>query len=156
MRADQPFYNDNLANNEKPQYEVGNYVYRKYDRPHDSLGKPLPGKFRRGDIRYNPEVKQIVKIIYMNDPPYHRYILNDLPKVSFTAKQLIPAKRQVKTYLVKNIIGRKVQGGVTYYLVHWKGYLKKESTWETATQLIEDGFIDHIKAYNETLKKKKK
>ena len=92
----------------------------------------------------------------MNDPPYQRYVLNELPKVSFTAKQLIPAKKQHKTYLVKEIIGRKVQGGVTYYLVHWKGYLKNQSTWEPVTQLIDDGFIDHIKAYNENLKKKKK
>ena len=57
MREQQPFYNDNLANNEKPQYQIGNYVYRKYDRPHDSLGHAMPGKFRRGDLRYNPEVK---------------------------------------------------------------------------------------------------
>ena len=131
-------------------------MYRKYDRPHDSLGKPLPGKFRRGDIRYCNEVKQIIKIIYMNDPPYHRYVLNELPNVSFTAKQLIPAKRQERTYLVKEIIDRKVQGGVTYYKVWWKNFLKNQSTWEPVTQLIDDGFTDHIKAYNENLKKKKK
>ena len=156
MREQQPFYNDNLANNESPKYEIGNFVYRKYDRPHDSLGKPLPGRFRRGDLRYNPEVKQIVKIIYMNDPPYQRYVLNDLPNVSFTAKQLIPAKKQEKTYLVKEIIDRKVQGGVTYYKVWWKGYLKRQSTWEPATQLIDDGFLNHIKQFNENLKNKKK
>ena len=129
-------------------------MYRKYDRPHDALGKPLPGRFRRGDLRYNPEVKQITKIIYMNDPPYHRYVLNHLPKVSFTAKKLIPAKRQHKTYLVKNIIGRKVQGNITYYLVHWKNYLKKDSTWEPATQLIDDGFLNHIKEFNISKNKK--
>ena len=156
MREQQPFYNDNLANNESPKYEVGNFVYRKYDRPHDNLGHPLPGKFRRGDIRYCNEVKQIIKIIYMNDPPYHRYVLNDLPKVSFTAKQLIPAKRQEKTYLVKQIIDRKVQGNITYYKVWWKGYLKHQSTWEPVTQLIDDGFLNHIKQFNENLKKKKK
>ena len=92
----------------------------------------------------------------MNDPPYQRYVLNDLPNVSFTAKQLIPAKRQQKTYLVKQIIDRKVQGNITYYKVWWKNFLKNQSTWEPVTQLIDDGFTDHIKAYNESLKKKKK
>ena len=92
----------------------------------------------------------------MNDPPYHRYVLNDLPKVSFTAKQLIPSKRQERTYMVKEIIGRKVQGGVTYYKVWWKHFLKYQSTWEPVTQLIEDGFTNHIKQFNENLKKKKK
>ena len=156
MREQQPFYNENLANNEKPQYEVGNYVYRKYDRPYDALGKPLPGRFRRGDMRYCNEVKQITKIIYMNDKPYNRYVLNNLPNVSFTAKQLIPAKRQERTYLVKQIIDRKVQGNITYYKVWWKGYLKRQSTWEPATQLIDDGFLNHIKLFNENLKKNKK
>jgi hypothetical protein len=30
--------------------------------------------------------------------------------------------------------------------------LKKESTWESATQLIEDGLGDYIKQYNEKLR----
>ena len=157
LRQEQPFFNYKLAENERPQFEVGDYVYRKYNRPHDALGKPLSGStFRKGDMRYNHAVNQIEKIVYFNDPPYHRYVLNDLPSVSFTAKQLIPAKRKEKTFLVKEIIDKKVQGGQTYYLVWWKGFLKRDATFEPATQLIDDGMVDYIKAFNEKLRNKKK
>ncbi len=37
MRENQPFFNYKLAQNEKPQYDVGNYVFRNYDRPHDAV-----------------------------------------------------------------------------------------------------------------------
>ncbi len=153
MRENQPFFNYKLAQNEKPQYDVGNYVFRNYDRPHDALDKPLLGStFRKGDLKYNPEVKQSEKVIPFNDPPYYRYVLNDLPSVSFTAKQLLPAKRKQKTFSVREIIDRKVQGEITYYKVWWQKVLKKESTWESATQLIEDGLGDYIKQYNEKLR----
>jgi transposase InsO family protein len=156
LRQEQPFFNYKLASNEKPQYSVGDYVYRKYDQPHNALGQVLPGKFRRGDLRYSPEVKQIEKIVYFNDKPYYRYVLNDLPSVSFTAKQLIRAKRSEKTYLVREIIGREVRNGVMYYKIWWKNYLKSQSSWEPATQLIDDGMVDYIKAFNEKLRNKKK
>ena len=156
LRLEQPFFNNMLAENENPKYEVGDFVYRKYDRPHDAMGHPLSGStFRKGDIIYNPEVKQIDKIIYKNDPPYYRYVLNDLPSVSFTAKQLIPAKRKQKTHLVKEIIGHKVNRGIKYYLVWWKGFLKRYATYEPATQLIDDNLVDYIKIYNEKLRKSK-
>ena len=33
----------------------------------------------------------------------------------------------------------------------WKGELKKDSTWEKATDLIEDGLEDEIKGYNQAM-----
>jgi hypothetical protein len=90
----------------------------------------------------------------MNDPPYYRYVLNDLPSVSFTAKQLLGAKRKEKTFLVREIIGREVRNGVMYYKIWWKGFLKRDATFERATQLIDDGMVDYIKAFNEKLREK--
>jgi hypothetical protein len=42
--------------------------------------------------------------------------------------------------------------GKTYYLIHWKGYTKKQSTWEEKGQLIEDGLENAILAYEKSIK----
>lgn len=155
MRLSQPFYNSYMADKEQPKFQVGDLVHRVLDRPQNAMGT-LQGKFRRGDYRYNPETNEIVKIYYMNDPPYERYILNDLPSVSYTAKQLILSKNQAKTFTVRDIIGKKIQNGTTYYKVYWKGQLKKNSTWEPVNNLLEDGLKDYITRYEDENKKKKK
>uniref|UniRef100_A0A034VKJ4 Chromobox protein-like protein 3 n=1 Tax=Bactrocera dorsalis TaxID=27457 RepID=A0A034VKJ4_BACDO len=35
-----------------------------------------------------------------------------------------------EVYEVKDIVGHKVEHGVTYYLIRWKGYTKDDDTWE--------------------------
>ena len=51
-------------------------------------------------------------------------------------------------FLVKDIIGKKIIKGKTYYLVWWKNNLKKDSTWELEKDLLEDGLKEYIDYYN--------
>lgn len=153
MRKNQPMFN--LAKAGNPVFKIGDKVHYRLPRPYDALNNPVnDGKFRKGDMRYSPETKSIVDIVYMNDHPYYRYMLNELPNVSFSSDDLIPSKNKEETYLVKSIWGKKVQNGTTYYKVWWKGYLKKDSTFEPVNKLIEDGFKKEIETFESTNKKK--
>jgi len=41
-----------------------------------------------------------------------------------------------------------------YFLVWWKGYLKKDATWEKKTDLIKDNLQDYIDDYEKNINKK--
>ena len=41
-------------------------------------------------------------------------------------------------YIIKSIMERRIRNGKTEYLVWWKGYSIKNSTWEPEERLIED------------------
>jgi hypothetical protein len=70
--------------------------------------------------------------------------------------ELKKAESQVDTYIIKKIINKKVENKVLKYLVSWKNKLQKDSTWETATALIEDDLQDYIDDYEERAKAKVK
>jgi hypothetical protein len=53
-------------------------------------------------------------------------------------------------------LDKKTVKGQLYYLVKWKGVKVKDATWEPKTQLIEDGLIEYINAYEQKLKDKAK
>ena len=53
----------------------GTQVRVKLDEPISVLGKKLHGKFRTGDIRWNPEIRTIKKLILFPDQP-PTYLLN--------------------------------------------------------------------------------
>lgn len=134
----------------KPKYKVGDVVHYKLDHPESVLGhKQDTSNFREGDVRWNvKEPRKIVKVIYMNDPPYYRYMLQGLKNVSFNDTELMPSKETDNKYKVKKIIGMKKIKGVVNYLVWWEKYKKAEATYEPAKNLIEDGFEEEIKAFN--------
>ena len=71
-----------------PVYKVGDLVVRKLERPQNALGKNQNTlQFRVGDIRWdvhNP--RKINKIVFY--PNNVRYILEDLPNVSYTDVEL--------------------------------------------------------------------
>ncbi|XP_067640487.1 M-phase phosphoprotein 8 [Eurosta solidaginis] len=63
-----------------------------------------------------------------------------------------PAKTAVEeeeggeeVYEVKDIVGHKVEHGMTYYLIRWKGYTKDDDTWEPEDTL---SCPDIIEKYN--------
>ena len=56
-------------------------------------------------------------------------------------------------FIVKQIFDKKKLNNKTYYKIHWKGYLKKNSTWEPADLLIKDGLKDLIDEYEYYRKK---
>lgn len=133
----------------KPKYKVGDFVHEKLDHPENALGHKQPtAKFREGDYRFSRIAKKIVRVIYMNDYPYYRYILDTLPNVSYSENELMKSKETESKYVVKEIIGKKKIKNVLHYLVWWKHHLKKDATWEPAKNLIEDGLQDYIDEFN--------
>ena len=124
----------------KPKFKVGDIVYRQLDYPEDALGNKQPTeKFREGDYRYSRVPKKIVKLLYYTGDVPYRYMLEGIPNASFKASQLMISKEKETKYVVKEIIGKKTINKKIHYLVWWKGYLKKNATYEPRNKLIEDG-----------------
>jgi hypothetical protein len=147
---DQPIFNALKP----PTYKVNDFVYYKLQEPENALGnKQETTNFRAGDFRWSNIAKKIVQVIFMNDEPYYRYILSEMPNVSFSEHELRKAVETEETYKLKKIIGKKTEKRKIYYLCWWKNYKKAESTWEPKTELIKDGLKDEIDEYEESIKK---
>ncbi|CAN0408270.1 unnamed protein product, partial [Ectocarpus fasciculatus] len=124
---------------EKQKYKVGDLVYRKLDIPKNSLNnfETSNPKFRMGDLRYDIyEPKKIKYVLYY--PKNVRYVINGYDNVAYTEDELIPANDKDEKFSVRKIIDKKTENKKIYYKVWWKKYLKKNSTWEPKTNLIED------------------
>ncbi|XP_054731366.1 chromodomain-helicase-DNA-binding protein 1 isoform X1 [Anastrepha obliqua] len=61
-----------------------------------------------------------------------------------------------EVYEVKDIVGHKVEQGVTYYLIRWKGYTKDDDTWEPEDTLSCPNIIDKYKNKQSPSKSNKK
>lgn len=132
-----------------PKYKVDDIVHYQLSYPEDALGNKQPTeKFRVGDFRFSPIPKRIVQVLYYNGNIPYRYMLKDMQFVSFTENQLMKSKEKEQKYKVKRIIGKKKEKKITYYLIWWNGYLKKDSTWEPENMLIKDGLKEQIDDYN--------
>ena len=143
-----PIFNSKHSN----KYNVGDIVYRQLDIPQNALGhQENTHKFRTGDYRWDMTPHRVIKILYYPGKIAYRYMLDKFPNVSFTEKQLLPAREKEAKYIVKGIIDKKIIKKQVYYLIWWKGYLKKESTWESEKTLIEDGLKDIIDNYENDL-----
>lgn len=136
---------------------IGTRVRALLDNPIDIVtGKRLHGRFRVSDIRWDPEIRWVKDfLIRPGSPPL--YFLNDVKdynktdySVGYTRgqlqivddRELPPDTRLIvgkpSTYVVNKIIGKKKRKGRIYYKVLWKGYSKKEATWEPRSQLIKE------------------
>lgn len=143
-----PFTFNPTLTDKIPKYNVGDLVYHKVERPMNALGHyQSTANFRVGDYRF--DIKNPRKIIKVLPYPNNiRYILNGMNHVSYTEAELKPAAQKEETYTVKKIIDKKIIKKVVYYLIWWKGYLKKNATWEKETELIKDGLKPMIDEYN--------
>ena len=123
-------------------------VHFVINRPMDIHGEPLSGtKFRQGDRLYSIETREIVDILYYPSEPFFRYKLKDMPNVSYSAYDLKLSEHQDNYYAVREIIGMKTVKKEKFFLVWWKKQLKKNSTWESEKQLIEDGFEKELQEF---------
>lgn len=153
---DTKYFNPKIVE-EQPEFKIGDYVHYKLFQPHDIRGKPINDtKRRNGDRVLSIDTRKIIKILYYADEPYFRYVLQDLPHISFSKYDLKLSKTKHNTFLVKSIIGKKVYRGKTYYLVWFKGYKKAEATWEPVDVLLDDNLEDYIKEYEKLKRKKSK
>ena len=137
-------------NSTKPsKYKLGDIVHEKLDYPESALGIKQPtANFRTGDYRYSAIPKRINKVLYFNDKPYYRYLLDGIPNASFSEFELIPSKEKETKYKIKEILQRKVIKKIPHYLIWWFNYLKKDATWEPEYKLIEDGLSKWITDFN--------
>lgn len=134
--------------NQPPKYKVGDLVHYPLEKP-EGFGN----KFRAGDRRYSLDTKKIKFVLIYSSPNPYRYLLSGVPDVSYAEAELIPAKGNVETFIIREIFDKKTVKGKVFYNVWWKKYLKKDSTWEQKENLIEDGAEEYIKQYEDKNKK---
>jgi hypothetical protein len=147
----------------------GTRVRVKLDEPISVLGKKLHGKFRTGDIRWDPEIRTIKKLILSPDQP-PTYLLNGshgrlgVSRCAYTRKQLqlVPdnenpppdsvIRGKPERYIPERILKQRIRQGKLQYLVKWERYPESEATWEPADSLKEDvpnliaNFLQNIRA----------
>jgi len=140
-----------------PEYQIGQYVHWKIDRPTNINGDPInDNKFRMGDRIFSVETRKIVDVLCFPSKPYYRYKLQDMDHVSYSASELKESEKQNDLYIIKKIIGVKTVKKKKYYLCWWKSELKQDATWEPEEQLIEDNMQDYIDEFKKVYNKNKK
>ena len=134
---------------EMPKFKVGDVVMRLLDKPKDILGHNQPTEnFREGDVRYDfNQPRKITRILYMNNEPFYRYILNGFPNVSYSASELRKTKDKVEKLIVLKLSDRFKKNGQTYYKVHWKDSKTNKPSWEPRDELMKD-VPDLVEAYD--------
>ncbi|GBC28146.2 chromobox protein homolog 5-like [Rhizophagus irregularis DAOM 181602=DAOM 197198] len=133
----------------------GTRVRVKLDEPISVLGNKLHGKFRTGDIRWNPNICVIKKMILSPEQP-PTYLLNGphgrlgVSKCAYIRKELqvVPINEkpppdsvirgQPERFVPEQILRHRIRKGQDQYLVKWERYPDTEATWEPADQLKED------------------
>ncbi|GBC51278.2 chromobox protein homolog 5-like [Rhizophagus irregularis DAOM 181602=DAOM 197198] len=133
----------------------GTHVRVKLDEPILVLGNKLHGKFRTGDIRWNPNIRVIKKMIlspeqpptYLLDGPHGRL---GVSRCAYTRKelQIVPENEhpppdsvirgQPERFVPERILRHRIRKGQDQYLVKWERYPDTEATWEPADRLEED------------------
>ncbi|CAB4445260.1 unnamed protein product [Rhizophagus irregularis] len=133
----------------------GAHVRVKLDEPISVLGNKLHGKFRTGDIRWNPNIRVIKKMILSSEQP-PTYLLNrshgrlGVSRCAYTRKELQVVlenerpppdsviRGQPERFVPERILRHRIRKGQDQYLVKWKRYPDTEATWEPASRLEED------------------
>ncbi|GBC45338.2 DDE-type integrase/transposase/recombinase [Rhizophagus irregularis DAOM 181602=DAOM 197198] len=133
----------------------GTHVRVKLDEPISVLGNKLHGKFRTGDIRWNPNIRVIKKMIlspeqpptYLLDGPHGRL---GVSRCAYTRKelQIVPENEhpppdsmirgQPERFVPERILRHRIRKGQDQYLVKWERYPDTEATWEPTDRLEED------------------
>lgn len=127
----------------------GDKVRIQLDEPRNINNVKLIGKFRSSDIRWTPETYTIDEILMKPNQPV-MYTITGKSGVAYTRNQLQfasenekkPEKPIIETddnrFDFEKIVGKKIEKGVTYYLVKWRGYGSKDNTYESRDELIKD------------------
>jgi hypothetical protein len=137
-------------------FNVGDKVRVALDNPRDLNGKPLNGKFRSSDIRFDPKIRTIMYVLYEPLEPI-MYLLDGkdtdmkIEKVGYTYNQLqaVSGSENKTTepvldveenrYEIKKILKRRKKGKSYEYYVHWKADRNNmPKTWEKRKDLVED------------------
>ena len=141
-----------------PKYKINDLVFRRLEVPLNKFSRKLHNtNFRQGDNRFELIPRKVLQVLAYSSPNPWRYILNELPNVSYAEAELIPAKNETEEkFIVRKIIGKKTEKKIIYYLVWWKKKLKKDATYEPRSKLLEDNLDEYIKEYEDDIKVKRK
>ncbi|EXX53513.1 chromobox protein homolog 5-like [Rhizophagus irregularis DAOM 181602=DAOM 197198] len=133
----------------------GTRVRVKLDEPISVLGNKLHRKFHTGDIRWNPNIRVIKKMI-LSPEQLPTYLLNGphgrlgVSRCAYTQKELqvVPINKkpppdsairgQLERFVPEQILQHRIRKGQHQYLVKWERYPDIEATWEPADRLGED------------------
>ena len=117
----------------------GTRVRVKLEDPISILGKKLHGKFRTGDIRWDPEIYIIKKLILSSEQP-PTYLLNGphgnlkVSRCAYTRKQLqlVPdhensppdsvIRGKPKRFIPEKILKQQIRKDQLQYLIKWEHY----------------------------------
>lgn len=148
-------YNMPDIGNLKPKFKVGDVVYFKSEVPLDALGNKQPTTNSRvGDFHFNVSKRKIVKILVFNGKVPFRYLLEGIPRASFTDNELILVPDATEsTYILEDILDKRKYRNKVQYKVKWKGYPRSQATWEDIQRLKDDGLNDYIERYEDEHKK---
>lgn len=140
-----------LSKNDKLLSE-GTRVRVKLEDPISVLGKRLHGKFRTGDIRWDPRIRTIRKLtlspeqppMYLLDGPHGRL---GVSRCAYTRKQLqvVPDNENYppdtvlrgnpQHFVPEKILNQRIRNGKLQYLIKWRRYPENRSTWEHAKSI---------------------
>ena len=139
-----------------PKFKMGNLVHRKLDYPKNALGhNQATANFRVGDFRWETNARKIVKVVYMPDAPYYRYVLEGLPNVSYSEIELLSSSEAEPKYIIERFLETKVVNKKRFYKIKWKELPVKNATWEPENELIRDIGEQSLKNFVAEMKKKK-
>lgn len=151
---------------DKDILSIGTRVRVQLDFPINVVtGKKLEtSNFRKTDIRFNPKLQTVTRIILKPDSPVI-YMVDNQKNVGYTRNQLqvvpenelepkgevVIKKQDNKKYIPVKILGHKMENRKKYYLVQWYGFDKPSLT------LASDFKADKpemVKQYEASIKKK--
>lgn len=92
----------------------------------------------------NPLLPLKYKIETVDGEPVRGY----LSRVALQKVKKVEGKKPAVVYEVEKLLGKRKEKRKVFYLVKWKGYSIKDSTWEPETELIKDGLSDLIDEFN--------
>lgn len=163
-----PLPNKPLIGKDNVIIPIGTKVRVQLEYPIDvATGQKLHGRFRSGDIRWNPKERIIKEVLLRPNQPVQYLLDGDVGKrhvepVAYTKNQLqiIPKDEQyprndvvqndVQEYAVDKIVDRVKDGRVIWLKVKWRGYPLSEATWERRSTLIED-IPEKVREFEESL-----
>ena len=113
------------------------------DEPRNIQGDKQHGKFRKGDIRWDPKVREIEEwSLRPNQPPL--YLIDGINNVAYTKDQLQvvndnekpPREEAITHHIVEKLLDKRKYKGKIQYLVKFKNI--KVPSWEYVAGLPKD------------------
>ena len=142
--------------------KIGQEVRLQLDKPIDNVkGKRLIGGFRNSDARWTMKTYKITEVLLKPGfPP--AYLTNANDNVSRTKNQLQVVSKKDKepdarfirgnptTFIVSEILDKRINDRKTEYKVRWKGFKEDEATWISSKELDRTNALKEMKRkYNE-------